>query len=595
MLLSCIFVAWRVYRYNHATVNDWIDSVLARHEQIDPATGQPGGGAALVPCQADISEEEQIRLLLNATRWLPTSSRRNCVLKIIAEQFPSKSHDLFVQLIQATEDDDLKRNCILLVSIFREESDIDLLKEFLDDENPILRSAAVDAISIIHSPTFPMPAGFDNTVQVDAVFGCEPRINLKPIIHTLIREKDRSTAWPLRGSIEWQDKSDRKLDSDIIDKIKQMLLEDPDEKVRSAAARAVRKWQPKNYSLRVAEWGVWINDGNNLTLAQSIIDEIPLFVHRVGNDMSSIEAGRTNSVIIITKPIIHVTVDAPMVIDLAVRISAGRPWFGFPLPDDFSVEGTTGQRGVPTTLPRDVPSELDFERLSDIRSGYPWLKPGHPRHYIMHLTEVGFRWQTLFVSPKKLDWMTLESVTEPKYQWWNRLREVPSSWVSNRGESERFLYYDGPTENPSPVAVTLENEKLVVIIPRGAADYTGSNDRTLLFINVAGENITGKRISHSFGKSPSPQRFSVEELPIKGQAVENELLEILIELGLNIEEAKGLIDCWRKQFFETDGQRVLTILDTKEYDRLCPIMISPAPTEISRVGIVLSELGEREE
>ena len=600
-LLSCIFISWRVNQYNYGTVDDWIDSVLEKHEQQNPTVGQAGGEAVLMPCQADISEEEQIRLLMNATRWLPTSSRRNCVLKIIAEQFPAKSHDLFVQLIQDTQDEDLKRNCILLASIFRDESDIDLFKKFLDDEQALVRSAAVDAISIVHSPAFPMPAGFDYT-QSDCVaaFDCEPRIYLVPIINTLV---DGSLKYSKRQNwnvyraecsvIRWRDKSDRKLDSSIIEKIKRMLLEDPDEGVRSAAARAARKWTPENYSLRIAEWGVWINDGNNLTLAQSVIDEIPLFVHRVGNDMQSIESDRKNSMIVITKPIIHVTVDTPMVIDLAVRISAGRPWFGFPLPDDFSVEGNANF-GSSLTLP-DVPKELDFEQLSDIRSGYPWLKPGHPRHYATNFTEVGFRWQTLFVSPKKLDWMTLESVSDSKYQWWNRLREVPSGWVSNRGESERFLYYDGPTENPSPVKIILENEQLIVIIPPGAVDYSRSNDRTLLFINVVGENITGKRISHSFGKSPTPQRFSIKELPIKGQAVENELLETLIKFGLNDEEAKGLIDCWRQQFFETDGQRVLTIFNTEEYDRLCPISISPTPTEISRVGIVLSELGKREE
>ena len=77
--------------------------------------------------------------------------------------------------------------------------------------------------------------------------------------------------------------------------------------------------------------------------------------------------------------------------------------------------------------------------------------------------------------------------------------------------------------------------------------------------------------------------------------MESKLLETLIEFGLNDEEVKGLIDCWRPQFFETDGQRVLTIFGTEEYDRLCPITISPDPTEISRVGIVLSELGKRKE
>src|SRR5437868_2146843 len=72
------------------------------------------------------------------------------------------------------------------------------------------------------------------------------------------------------------------------------------------------------------------------------------------------------------------------------------------------------------------------------------------------VSAVGSRWQSLIVTPSKLAWMQPPAVpTDNKYAWWNRLRQVPGSWVSSRGESERFLYYDGPTRARSPVTVRL--------------------------------------------------------------------------------------------------------------------------------------------
>jgi len=46
------------------------------------------------------------------------------------------------------------------------------------------------------------------------------------------------------------------------------------------------------YRLRVAEWGVWINCKGQLKVVQSVIDEIPKFVHRTGNTAASLVAAR---------------------------------------------------------------------------------------------------------------------------------------------------------------------------------------------------------------------------------------------------------------------------------------------------------------
>jgi hypothetical protein len=59
-------------------------------------------------------------------------------------------------------------------------------------------------------------------------------------------------------------------------------------------------WPPENYKLRVAEWGVWINDGGKLKLMQSVLDEIPPFVHRTGNPIGDFK-DRINQIWMVTK------------------------------------------------------------------------------------------------------------------------------------------------------------------------------------------------------------------------------------------------------------------------------------------------------
>ena len=37
---------------------------------------------------------------------------------------------------------------------------------------------------------------------------------------------------------------------------------------REAAARAIVAWPPENYRLRIAEWGVWVENDGHLSMAQ---------------------------------------------------------------------------------------------------------------------------------------------------------------------------------------------------------------------------------------------------------------------------------------------------------------------------------------
>jgi hypothetical protein len=59
--------------------------------------------------------------------------------------------------------------------------------------------------------------------------------------------------------------------------------------------------------------------------------------------------------------------------------------------------------------------------------------------------------------------------------------------------------------------------------------------------------------------------------------------------GLSESETGGFLASWRKEFFETEGARVLMFLDGKDYDGICPLRVRPKPTEVVRVGVVWVE------
>ena len=89
---SCI-VGWRLYQYERGTVNKWIEDTLAANESNPILDNQ--SERSVIPCPADVSEDEQIRLLFKSLNWLPDRKRRHCVLKILAEQFPHRAHAIF--------------------------------------------------------------------------------------------------------------------------------------------------------------------------------------------------------------------------------------------------------------------------------------------------------------------------------------------------------------------------------------------------------------------------------------------------------------------------------------------------------------------
>lgn len=543
-------------------------------------------------------------------------------LPLLREAFGRESHP------------DVRAGLLILISMYRDPATGPLIAAALDDPAVQTRIAAADAMGILHAPAYPIPmeSGIfpSPTFQPPIAGRPGPSISLFELVQFSITH---GASRPYRMSTDRLADGSVSLPAEYRQKLEAMMLGAATAPEREAAARALVRWPPENYSLRISEWGVWIDDHAELKLAQSVLDEIPPQVHRLGNARSEF-AKRINPITIITKPIMHITVTHPMAVDISAEIAAGRPWFAYPRPDDFVVtarnfsdylyetnpDGTpkVDARGAHTFRPRpptlaglDPPPSM--EPLTGGRQGYPNISPDHPMTGSVSglpgaendLASVGVRWQSMIVSPDLPAWAQLSPLpADKRFAWWSRLRQVPSSYVVSQGEAERFVYYDGPTELASPADATLTGNTLRISMREIAFPANYGENRANAAVPgmrqtqtspVAGMFIrvrNGKASAMRLPASSLADRSQVEIPAALAGDAPAMLTAMLTEAGLSAEGAAGMVDAWRPQFFQTDGDRVLIRLPSSQYDVLCPIHIQPEPTTLVRVGIVLEELGK---
>jgi hypothetical protein len=584
----------------------------------------------------ELSLEQQRTALSHLIVELPKSNERFGAMKLLVDGTGRAALPSLVHAAVTERDENLLIWELRLIGLCRSPDTAPLLIAYLDDPRPAVRSAAADAVGILRNPSYSVnvPDGFYLADQL--MLDTQPPIFLGGIAAT--ERSDRSMN--LNGGWAPHDLLDdppTPLNGSVRTKLESMMLSGATTDEREAAARTLVKWPPDHYRFRVAEWGVWIDSHGHMALAKSVLDEIPPFVHRMGNPISSF-----GSYILfpsqVAKPIVHLTSDVPLAADIEVQIREGRPWFAYPKPDDFGIGVLRDERTSPalgrtewphvktpaiprglrsTTQPADEFDSPPIASMTDCREGYPWLSPHH-RLYpeagmgTAPIYRLGVHWQSVIVSPARLPWMTPPAVpAEAHFRWWERLREVPSCWVVNRGEAERFLYYDGPTRSAVPIAVALED-----------------SGRRIRFTSVRGKPAayhipdTVKNVFRGMEPPPRPdlpehEGFYIEvhsgrvraqamEIPSDGSisltldpaltgeaAISARLRQMFLHYGLTGPEADGLIAAWAQQFFRAEGRRFLLRMSPAEYARQCPMQVRPTPTAVVRLGLVLTEFDQQ--
>jgi len=107
---------------------------------------------------------------------------------------------------------------------------------------------------------------------------------------------------------------------------------------------------------------------------------------------------------------------------------------------------------------------------------------------------------------------------------------------------------------------------------------------------TASETIPGKD-----EKAIDPRRdFSkVESFDIASKewkiASTARLVKILEKAGLYNDEARGMADVWEKEFFKTEGLRIIYRIEQKQISKLFPLYLSETPKTLKRVMLIMVE------
>ena len=512
--------------------------------------------------------------------------RRTAALALLVEQYPGEVLPLVRELIPRERDRLMRLTMLRLLAMGGKREDLPRFLKLLDSSDADEREVSLDFIGLLgRGGQPPVPQSYncaiDSSPPIYAT-GLLPRGAARDEnVSEMFPPKLRDRLWGI--SIHGATPDERAAAAQSLVALATCPLQDP-------------------INVRVAEWGVWLADGAQIKLAQSVLDEIPPFVHRIGDSTASMKDRIIDpGMITVTKPVIHLTATAPLYVNLEVKIRYGRPWFAYPGPDDFTFEapyptghGPDSGEGVRRL------SALDprgFQPLGESPQGIPWLLPHRETQGAMPMDPEmilswGVRWQTMLLTPDLRAGMRLADVPDdPRFQWWKALRNVPSCYVTSGGETERFIYYDGPTNTCLPVRVGFGRSTLTFTHSKDPRSAGATADDRLALWN---EGLHGMYIE----VGPSGARAALMETPADDRTVavpplapdgSGQLLKVLTDAGLTAPEAGGLIASWEGQFFKTPGRRFLLFLSGDEYDAFCPLEVTPTPSAKVRVGIVLFE------
>jgi hypothetical protein len=279
------------------------------------------------------------------------------------------------------------------------------------------------------------------------------------------------------------------------------------------------------------------------------------------------------------KPIVYFYAKpTPLNVSVQVKFTAGAPVVWWPAAAD-PVDDSPGGRLAKKVRP--------FTTLS----WQAWIGAEVPRDRLPYrAAEQTFVKATDFPLPADC-W--LQSARLPAASQLSVIGTDPSKAPSRPGapdrvETERFLYYDGLV--PAPDYLRCERIGVRALTLRNRASF----DVSQLFVidrrdprAVGFAYVDGKKELFKAGTALSiePKPIAANEWPATGS---KQVREALRQAGLFDAEAASLLQIWQRSLLEADGVTVFHILPGKEYERMLPLQIVPAPADNPvRVGIAL--------
>lgn len=189
------------------------------------------------------------------------------------------------------------------------------------------------------------------------------------------------------------------------------------------------------------------------------------------------------------------------------------------------------------------------------------------------------------VEPETLQPAPLESYT------WSYARNVQANAVRFPDkQSERFLFYRGLSNLSLPGRVLAHGGGRITLANSGDTKFGAA-----FLIDVRGGRAAFVAYPEgvpALGSSALQAPQTSAYLPF--EAFESDLseavMQALVAEGLYADEARAMVDTWRRQWFGTPGLRVLYLAPQSWTESVIPLTLDPVPSSLLRVMMVRVEV-----
>jgi hypothetical protein len=172
--------------------------------------------------------------------------------------------------------------------------------------------------------------------------------------------------------------------------------------------------------------------------------------------------------------------------------------------------------------------------------------------------------------------------------WISRIRQVKCDSIYAKYsrnpldvEHEKFVYYDGIFPQGKWLKIDVEKDRVALKsqVKHPVFDVT--------VVDRRGEKVRIGRIAKlDAGATITAVKFEEVDASRFSSETSDTLLKQLTGAGLYEDEAKSLVDLWKKELFETPGLNLFYRLPQEEYDVRLPMTLSVKPESVVRVGLV---------
>lgn len=285
-------------------------------------------------------------------------------------------------------------------------------------------------------------------------------------------------------------------------------------------------------------------------------------------------------------PVIYFYAKQPLNVDVAVRFPQGQitEWF----PQTAEIGPSAHQPSLVLTSLDSAANDIGLHPNPSLATRF-----GEPP-----ITNSIIHWKDFEVLPaKQHSDLAGQLPTATKASHYFAARETEAAYVrvdsmeptNHAPEIEKFLFYRGVGNFPTPLKVTMNEQGEITLLNTGNQPLKHlfalaiQGDRAAVV--PLGQLDAGQTHVAHLNTSGADKRADVA-LP----QASRQLADALVAEGLYRAEAEAMVKTWRDAWFEDQGVRVLYILPRAWTDTTLPITMAPQPSKLVRVMVGRAEL-----